>query len=797
MPPTGLARVSSTKKGAHLEFQNARVEIDRVGPSIFRVGLAVGDARYDASFALVDDKKPIAATDVVIDDVNVTVRIDEYAAVIRRDTGAIRFTNENGSLLRDVEAPFQFDGQSILVSKLLRPDEHFFGLGEKTGWLDKRGREYTMWNSDIPYATTTDPLYVSIPFTLGYTGGAWYGVFVDYPGRIEFDLGSKQDEYWSFRVHHRAFRYYLVCGTSPREIVETFTELTGRSPMPPAWALGYHQSRWSYFPDDEVRSLVKEFRAREIPLDVFHLDIDYMDGYRVFTWDPRGFSDPAALVSDLAAQDVRIVTIVDPGVKKDPEYSVYAEGLADGHFCAELDGTVYHGEVWPGTAAFPDFTQAKTRKWWAEKHAALFDAGVAGIWNDMNEPSDFSQPTKTVPNDLVLKNDDDPRSFREAHNYYGSAMATAARQAFEAHSPRKRAFVLTRAGYAGVQRVSAVWTGDNASTWEHLAMSIPMMVNLGLSGVPIVGSDVGGFAADATGELFARWIEAACLTPFFRCHSAIRTRRQEPWAFGRRIEDVARKYISMRYTFLPYLYTKTFEAHTTGTPIMRPLFLEFPDDPGTLDINDEYMIGHAMLVAPVVRPGARAREVYLPPGGWFEWSTGVYYEGASHILADAPLSSLPLFVRAGSIIPTVAPAGAVSRLSHKTITLDVFPRRRAADENGSTIAEGTLYQDDGETNDYLDGKRRVMTFALDDTPTGLKFTFATTEKAFERTTEHLRLRIHHESIAEADAKGATVQSTRTIEGIAEIELDITERGEVTLKRIESPPDNPSGTAIGG
>lgn len=611
---------------------------------------------------------------------------------------------------------------AILVSIPLDPAARVYGLGEKTGTLDKRGRTWTMWNTDEPdHTPERDPLYESIPVAYLFTPDGTTTVFADSTAVIYIDAGESDPARFQIEIHDTAADVYLRRDASLPEAVAAYTGLTGRHELPPEWALGFQQCRYSYFPDTRVIEVAETLRRHEVPADVIYLDIHYMDGYRVFTWDRKRFPDPAAMTARLRELGFRVVTIVDPGVKADPEYPVFSEGAAGDLFLQEPTGGPYIGTVWPGTAAFPDFTSAATREWWAAQHRHLFDVGIAGVWNDMNEPADFSgddvyRPDFTVPDRVVARNDGHPASMARLHNAYGVAMNRATRDAFRTQRPEERGFVLTRAGYAGVQRAAAVWTGDNHSWWEHIGLLQPMLLNLGLSGVAFAGGDVGGFQLNASPELYARWIAAASLTPFFRAHSALDTVDHEPWSFGDDVLAISRRWVGLRYRLMPYIYT-LFEAATrTGAPVMRPLVWEYPEDERVHNRADSYLLGSALLVAPVGTPGAQGRAVYLPAGVWYDFWTGERIiagdpsrpaAGGTIVAIDAPLDRMPLFVRGGSIVPFEALRQHTGERGDGVLRLLVAP-----DADGR--AEGTHYADSGEGFAYRSGSYRRLAVAYDE-----------------------------------------------------------------------------------
>ncbi|MCL5677120.1 MAG: glycoside hydrolase family 31 protein [Firmicutes bacterium] len=586
------------------------------------------------------------------------------------------------------------------VQHQIESGDHFYGFGQKLGFLDKTGQAMAEWATDDPHhSPDKDTLYQAIPFYLGLNDGQAYGLFLDSPALTRFDMGRTDPAQAEFATREPELDFYVFFGPGPKKVVERYTELTGRMEMPPLWSLGYQQSRYSYYPEAKVREIASNFRERDIPCDVIYLDIHYMDGYRVFTWDESRFPDPKGLLSDLAAAGFHVVPIIDPGVKAEPGFAVYDEGLARRAFIEEAPGRPHVGEVWPGPAVFPDFLREETRRWWGDSHQSLLDAGVAGIWNDMNEPANFTTRNaegllwKTIPLDLMQGEDDDRKPHHLVHNLYGMSMCRATREGLQRLRPEERPFLLTRSGYAGIQRYAAVWMGDNHSWWEHLLQAMPTCLGMGLSGVPFVGTDAGGFGGDTTPEMLIRWTQMGAFTPFFRNHSAIGTRRQEPWAFDAATEAIVRDWIRLRYRFLPYIYNAFEEAHRTGLPIMRPLLLEYPGDPNTQDLSDEYLLGRDVLVAPVYHPGSRHRLVYLPEGVWYDFWTGHRLQGPLHFAADTPLERMPLYVRAGAILPLAPVRRHTGEEAPAEVTLDIFPGK----------GETALYEDDGSSLAYQRG----------------------------------------------------------------------------------------------
>lgn len=587
------------------------------------------------------------------------------------------------------------------VLKKIETSQHFYGLGDKTGFLDKRHYEYEMWNTDNPdpQVDSFKALYKSIPFFISLTDSHVYGLFLDNTFKSYFNMGQESEEYYWFGADGGNLDYYYIAGDSMGSVLKEYTYLTGTCPLPQKWTLGYHQSRWGYVTQEDMEEIAASMRKYDIPCDAIHFDIDYMQGYRVFTWnEARYHGDPAAFLHKLAADGFKAVTINDPGVKKEEGYEVYDEGIREGYFARTPEGETYINAVWPGDAAFPDFGNPAVRKWWGEKQKFLLDRGVRGIWNDMNEPASFHGP---LPEDVVFMDEDREAAHEEMHNVYGHLMAKAAYEGLEKLDGR-RPFVITRACYAGSQKYTTAWTGDNTSMWAHLQMAIPQLCNLGLSGMPFVGTDVGGFGADTTPELIARWVQVGCFSPLFRNHSAAGTRRQEPWQFGEQVMDIYRKYVKLRYQWIPYFYDLFYEEERTGAPIMRPLVFHYEKDEAAKVCNDEFMLGSRILAAPVVNQGAERRMVYLPEGQWYDYWTHEKLTGPVWFVREAPLDCCPIYVRAGSVIPVMEPQSYVGEKPSDVLMLEVYPGEGSWDH----------YLDNGEDFAYREGQYHQYRFTV-------------------------------------------------------------------------------------
>ncbi|MDB6079811.1 MAG: hypothetical protein JWO82_3558, partial [Akkermansiaceae bacterium] len=441
-------------------------------------------------------------------------------------TGRILCQDEKGYHWEDNK---NYGGEVVKMSKVCQTGEYFYGLGDKSCDLNLRGRRFQLWGSDTyAYGAETDPLYKNIPFYLSLCRGRSYGIFFDNTYRTGFDFANERPQVTSFFSQGGEMDYYFIHGETPLEIVASYTKLTGLPEMPPLWALGYHQCKWSYYPEAVVRDIASGFRDRRIPCDALYLDIDYMDGYRCFTWDAERFPHPKKMVAELEAEGFKTVAIIDPGLKIDPNYGPWVEGIEKGYFCRRQDGNLIKGSVWPGLCHFPDFTRPDVRDWWAGLFEGLIgDSGVRGIWNDMNEPAVFEEGT--FPHDVRHDYDGHPCSHRKAHNIYGMQMVRATRQGLKRWGKGRRAFSITRSAYAGTQRFACAWTGDNIASWEHLNMANTQCQRLATSGMSFIGSDIGGFIETPTPELYLRWVQLAVFHPFFRTNSSGDHGEQEPW----------------------------------------------------------------------------------------------------------------------------------------------------------------------------------------------------------------------------------------------------------------------------
>jgi len=605
------------------------------------------------------------------------------------------------------EESYQFGGDIVKMSKSSHDGESYYGLGDKPVDINLKGKRFENWVTDsYAYTKETDPIYKAIPFYIGLNHKKAYGIFFDNSFRTFFDFCRDRRNVTSFWAQGGEMNYYFIYGPEMSQVVSRYTDLTGKPhQLPPLWALGYHQCKWSYYPEKKVMEVANKFRQLSIPCDAIYLDIDYMDGFRCFTWNKEYFPDPKRMVSELTDIGFKTVAIIDPGIKIDSNNPIFKEGLEKGYFCKRADGPYMKGKVWPGECYFPDFTNPKVREWWAELYKELIeDIGIKGVWNDMNEPAVMDVPGKTFPDDVRHDYDGNACSHRKAHNIYGMQMARATYQGLKKYSYPQRPFVITRAAYSGTQRYTSTWTGDNVATWEHLTIANIQTQRLAMCGFSFVGSDIGGFAEQPTGELYARWIQLGAFHPFFRTHSSGDHGDQEPWSFGKSITKIVKKFIELRYQLLPYMYTAFWRYANEGIPMLKSLVLFDQNDVHTHYRNDEFVVGEKILVCPVTEPNARGRRMYFPYGDWYDYWTHELVEGGQELWVDADLDSMPVFVKAGAIIPKYPIQQYVGEKKIEQLKLDVYFNLGKDDSQ--------LYEDSHDGYDYIKGRFSHRIFTL-------------------------------------------------------------------------------------
>lgn len=689
------------------------LEVKVVNDKIIRFRYAPeGHFQRDFSYAL-NPALDISLVSLAIEAESQHIRITtaKVHCFINKETMHVRITDLDGRVIVEDEAGYHWQhylwkgGKIVYNSKRIQEGEVFYGMGDKPAALQIRGKRFENYGTDAyAYGAESDPLYKNIPFYYGLHHGMAYGIFFDNTFRTIFDFGKERHDVCSFWARGGEMNYYFIYGPDLMDVAKGYAKLTGTPELPPMWALGYHQCRWSYFPDTKVKEIAYEFRKRGIPCDVIYLDIDYMEGFRCFTFSKEYFPNPESMTSELESIGFKTVVIIDPGIKVDPDYRIYQEGLKNDYFCRRQDGALMEGDVWPGKCVFPDFTNPKVREWWSNLFGELTEKGVKGVWNDMNEPAVFE--IGTFPEDVRHDYDGDPCSHRKAHNVYGHLMAKATFEGLKKFLMPSRPFVITRSAYAGIQKYSSVWTGDNSASWEQLWVASQQCQRLSISGVSFAGSDIGGFIGEPDGELYTRWMQMAVFHPFCRTHSASNETgfNQEPWSFGTTYEAICKKFIQFRYRLLPYIYTTFWQNYSEGAPMLRPLVFADQNDENTYNRNEEFLLGDHLLVCPVSAPGERERRVYLPKGGWYHNWDDVYFSGSQEVTVPAPITSIPLFIREGAIIPTWPKMNFVGEKPVKEVTLHVYYK------DGEETSY--LYLDDGDNMGYKNGDFCAIRFEL-------------------------------------------------------------------------------------
>ncbi|MFV8269351.1 glycoside hydrolase family 31 protein [Flavobacterium sp. GT2N3] len=604
------------------------------------------------------------------------------------------------------EESYEYGGNIVKMSKTSKDGECFYGLGDKATQLNLKGKRLENFATDqYAFQKDQEPLYKVVPFYIGLQNKQSYGIFFDNTFRTYFDFCHERRNVTSFWAEGGEMNYYFIYGPEMQDVVTTYTHLTGKPELPPLWALGYHQCKWSYYPESNLKEVAAKFRELKIPCDAIYLDIDYMEGFRCFTWNKEYFPDPKRMVAELAEDGFKTVVIIDPGIKIDKEYDVYKEALEKDYFCKRADGPYMKGKVWPGECNFPDYTNPAVREWWAGLFKELIsEIGVKGVWNDMNEPAVMEVPNKTFPMDVRHDYDGNPCSHRKAHNIYGTQMARATYHGVKRFAYPKRPFVITRSAYAGAQRYTSSWTGDNVATWEHLWIANIQVQRMSISGMGFTGSDIGGFAEQPSGELYARWIQLGVFHPFCRTHSSGDHGDQEPWAFDEEVINITRKFVNLRYQLLPYLYTMFWQYIEEGIPMLKPLVYYDQEDIQTHYRNDEFVFGNQILVCPILEPNAVGRRMYIPRGYWYNYWTNEEVNGGKEIWVDTKFDQIPIFVKAGAIIPKYPVQQYVGELEFDELTLDIYYKEGKE--------KSVVYEDAQDGYDYKKGRYSFLSFQI-------------------------------------------------------------------------------------
>lgn len=708
---------------------NISLRVQVVSPGIIRLRYAAdGVFSSDFSYALDPEFKAgkINAT-LSETDREYLLESELLQVVIGKSDLRVKFYDQSDRVICEDKAGFSArrtimkGWTELAIGKKCHKKEIFLGLGDKTCGVNLYGQVYENWCTDAyGFGRESNAMYRAVPFYYSLFQDIAYGVFVDNTFKSRFEFDPEEEGQVKFSVAGGEMNYYFIYGPGLLDVARAYAQLTGMCELPPIWSLGYHQCRWSYYPESRVQEIAGEFRRRQIPCDAIYLDIDYMDGYRCFTWDTRHFPEPKRMVDALSEQGFHTVLMIDPGIKEDPEYSVYRDGLEKGMFARTADGEIAKGPVWPGFCAFPDFTDPKVRNWWGALYEGLYvETGASGFWNDMNEPAVFHVNHKTLPDHVYHHYEGYGASHRKAHNIYGQQMCRASWEGMKTLRPEKRPYLLTRAAFSGSQRYGAVWTGDNFSTWEHLQIANIQCQRLSVSGFSFCGTDIGGFAGNADGELFLRWLQLAVFHPLMRVHSmgqhssgdslpadeaelsdpALHNSDQEPWSFGEKYADWAKKAIELRYCLLPCLYTAMWLHALDGTPVIRHLLFEDPNDPKLWDQERDFVFAEHILASPVIQPKAQRQGVYLPKGNWYYFWTGQPYNG--EIFINLMPDQIPFFIREGAVLP-VYPVRQNTTEPVEELTLYVYFK------NG--LETSHLYEDSGDGYEHLEGNFSLKIF---------------------------------------------------------------------------------------
>ena len=741
--------IASPPQGNQIEFHNstAAVVVTVLAPDLVRIRMVPGKTLpQDYSWAVVKTGWPKVAVAFSGNRETRVIRTSEVEVRVDLSPFRIAFYNSKGELISKDAREMAWDGTRVRCWKWMPAGEQYFGLGEKAGTLDKRGHAYIMWNTDpAGYNANTDPMYQSVPFFIGLQKGRAYGIFFDNTYRSFFDMGAASPDEYSFGAEGGEMNYYFFYGPSPKKVIARYTELVGRTELPPLWSIGYTQSSARYQDESTFRFVAENLRRRHIPCDVIFIDtLNHMDGRRIFTWNTKAFPNPEGFLADLHREGFHSVENIQPTLKVDNNYWAYQEGLAGNHFLRKKDGSLFVGYLWAGDCVWPDFTSPKTRAWWASLTEHDLKVGIDGILTDMDEPTAGQIPVSQgwVPGGLdprVVFYDHGMKSPpAKNHNIYGMLETAATRQGMLNYRPNERPFVITRATYAGGQRYAAQWTGDNLATWEDLRVSIRAVLSMGVSGLPFAGTDVGGFVGYPSAQLYTRWLEAGVFHPYFWTHTDDPVRPLDPWSFGAKYEAINRRIIDLRYRLLPYLYNAFYQETQSGLPIMRPLFLDDPADAKAMDStpageNNEFLFGEDLLVAPVVTDGEFQRKVYLPKGTWYDFWSDKTYVGPKTITVAAPIDRIPMFARGGAIVPMRQVVQYVNQAPIDPLTFEIYPEGHSSRQ---------YYEDDGISFDYRKGVYLLETVSVDDLPGSVKIGIASEEGTYKPAARSLVFEIH-------------------------------------------------------
>ena len=658
------------------------------------------------------------------------VKLQDVTIVIEAN-GTINFYYLDNLVRTDF--PPEIGKKQSKVTSSVRPSSAIYGLGEKALGINQRGTKSLQWNHDANglYGPGDDPLYLNIPMYIDIQGTEGYFIFYNNPSRALFDLCASESNKVKATFENLGLEYYIGFGNLS-DLMTKYSILTGKAMLPPKWSLGFHQSRYSYMSQNEIEEVASDFKKNDLPISAIHMDIDYMDGYRIFTANKKTFPDLRALSGTLMKDDIRLVSIIDPGVKADPSYDIYHEAISKNLTVKDPAGGHLYAPVWAAMSVYPDFSIAEARNWWGSKYSYYLNNGISGFGHDMNEPAAFTLwGDNTLPDAAELA----IGSHASVHNLYGLLMDKAGYDGLLRLRKEERPFILSRSGWAGVQKFAFVWTGDTASTWAEMHSSISTIINLGLSGIPLTGTDIGGFSGSPSDELFLRWFQMGTFFPFFRVHSAKGTRMREPWLFGATYMQIIRKFLKLRYKMIPFYYSLAYESHITGSPIIRPVLWEDPQyDPSA---DTVFMVGESLFVSPVLTQNQKNSVIDFPGGLWYSlWDQSLH---SSIEKVNVNLDEMPVFVKAGSILPTEI---------NGEIIMEVY----FADD-----CKGKLYMDDGA----LDPNYLLYNFSSHRKDSSFEISISIDDHGYQRLKK-LRFKFFGLKLSSTETKGASIDREENI-----------------------------------
>ena len=722
--PGDIRLVTPIISGVRIEFAQANVEIIFLSQNMLKISWEPGKAPIPYTIDKIqwDDQQPI----IEADENGCSLKCGKLHVTVGK-RGEIIYQDVDQHTLRKDNSPMRV-GDSWILTTMLNTEEHIFGLGERAVPFNLRPGNYCSWNRDVEgsYSTGTDPLYIGTPIYLSLSNSGSHLVYFENTFKSSYSISDNLVASFEGGM----LRYYLIFG-SLDTIFQQLSELLGRPTLPPFWALGYHHSRWGYRSESDIREVVKAFQNHDLPLSVIHLDIDYMDGFRVFTVNSKQFPDMKKFTNDLSEKGITVVASINPAVKNDRNYKVFTDGVSKDLFCKLPNGKLSGGVSWSGWSVYPDFSMERARQWWSEQYQTLLNAGISGFWHDMNEPSSFSAwGDMTLPVPVKHNLEGHGGNHQEVHNLYGLLMNRASYEGLRKYAPDKRPWIFSRAGWAGFQKYAWNWTGDIDSTWKSLKQTIPTILGLGLSGHAFSGVDIGGFSGSPGAELYLRWFQMATFLPLFRTHSAIGTKPREPWLFGEPTTGIIRSFLKLRYKLLPYFYTLAWDTSQTGLPPLRPLFWVDPENQKLWDVDDEFLLGDGLLIAPVLTEGAQSRRITLPPGIWYSYWDDCQYIGPTEVELALSLETIPFFIKGGTILPLVEDDG---------ISLHVYP-------NGNHLSSSHIYSDEGDGY----GDWRVDYFHIHNLPNSLSITWET-EGSYTFPYPRVRVVLHSKQLIGAKA----------------------------------------------